>query len=195
MIVPGNRRGSLPRLARLLVGRNRLRRSSDRIEAAIVITLTALFAAAIAAASVIAAHVYHAERADAASLRPVAAVLGHGKPVDFPDGDAEAWATWRAPDGRQRSGMLTTAAAPGIWDAAPAARLQVWVSRDGDPAAPPDQAAMLLDVLFIPVWAAGAAAVTLAICYWLCRLALDRRRLAARESAWALVGPRWTSHR
>ena len=43
--------------------------------------------------------------------------------------------------------------------------------------------------------AAGGAGVALLICYVLCRLALDRRRLAAWESAWSLTGPRWTTRR
>jgi hypothetical protein len=54
---------------------------------------------------------------------------------------------------------------------------------------------MILSSLAIPLWWAGGAAIFLIICYWLCRLALDRRRLAAWESAWALVGPRWTTRR
>ena len=41
---------------------------------------------------------------------------------------------------------------------------------------------------------AGAAAGLL-ICYGLCRVVLDKRRLDAWESAWAATGPRWTSRR
>jgi hypothetical protein len=54
---------------------------------------------------------------------------------------------------------------------------------------------MILSALLVPFWGAGMAAVVLVICYWLGRLALDRRRLASWESAWALTGPRWTSRR
>ncbi len=32
--------------------------------------------------------------------------------------------------------------------------------------------------------------MTLPVCYGLCRLVLDSRRLAAWESAWSLTGPR-----
>jgi hypothetical protein len=39
----------------------------------------------------------------------------------------------------------------------------------------------------------GGAGIVLIICYWPCRLALDRRRLAAWESAWARTGPRGTT--
>src|SRR5271157_4195058 len=41
----------------------------------------------------------------------------------------------------------------------------------------------------------GGAGIALLISYALCRLALNRRRLAAWESAWSLTGPRWTTHR
>ena len=37
--------------------------------------------------------------------------------------------------------------------------------------------------------------MTVLIFYVLGRLVLDRRRLAAWESAWSLTGPRWTSRR
>jgi len=39
------------------------------------------------------------------------------------------------------------------------------------------------------------AAVVLTLCYLLCWMALDRHRLARWESAWAVVGPQWTSRR
>ena len=54
---------------------------------------------------------------------------------------------------------------------------------------------MILNALAEAAAAAGGAAVALLICYTLCRLALDRRRLAAWESAWSLTEPRWTTRR
>jgi hypothetical protein len=54
---------------------------------------------------------------------------------------------------------------------------------------------MIFNALLAAVAAAAAAAAGLLCPYGLCRLALDRRRLAAWESAWALTGPRWTSRR
>ena len=51
------------------------------------------------------------------------------------------------------------------------------------------------DALAVGAGAAGGAVAALLICYALCRLALDRRRLAAWESAWSLTGPRWTTRR
>jgi hypothetical protein len=52
---------------------------------------------------------------------------------------------------------------------------------------------MILTALFAGFSATAGAAVVLGICYRLCRTALDRHRLAGWESAWAAIGPRWTS--
>ena len=54
---------------------------------------------------------------------------------------------------------------------------------------------MIVSALVLGVAVTGGAVVALLICYVLCRLALDRRRLAAWESAWSLTGPRWTTRR
>jgi hypothetical protein len=199
MIMPGEARASarpLPRLARLLMGRNELRRSSDRIEGAVLVTLLAAFLAAVVAASFIGAHIYQSQRAGAARLRPAVAVLSQRGPTDSLDQYGQARARWRTPDGGQRSGVLTTETAPGIWNAAAGTRVRVWVTSSGeltDP--PPGQTTLIFNALLIPLWGAGGVAIVLIICYWLCRLALDRRRLAAWESAWSLTGPRWTSRR
>jgi hypothetical protein len=56
------------------------------------------------------------------------------------------------------------------------------------------QSASVPAVVLVIVAACGAGMV-LIICYWACRRALDRRRLAGWESAWALTGPRWTTRR
>jgi hypothetical protein len=54
---------------------------------------------------------------------------------------------------------------------------------------------MIVNTLAFVAAAAGGAGTVLLISYALCRLALDRRRLAAWESAWSLTGPRWTTRR
>ena len=92
--------------------------------------------------------------------------------------------------------MLTTVTAPGITGAAAGARIPVWLGRSGQPVAPPGgQVAMIVNALAVGAAVAGGAGIALLICYALCRLALDRRRLAAWESAWSLTGPRWTTRR
>jgi amino acid transporter len=58
---------------------------------------------------------------------------------------------------------------------------------------PGGQVAMIVNALAPSTTVAGGAGITLLVCYGLCRLVLDRRRLAAWESAWSLTGPRWTT--
>lgn len=187
--------GRLARLARLLIGSNELRRPSDRFEGAVIATLLAAFLAAVITASLVGVHTYQSERQIGASLRPAVAVLTQSGPIDTMN-VGEAQARWRAPDGTERSGPLTTLVAPEIANASRGSRIRIWITRRGDPAAPPpSQAAMLLTGTGLAVWLLIAAAVFLMFCYWPFRLILDRRRLTAWETAWAQVGPRWTTRR
>jgi hypothetical protein len=54
---------------------------------------------------------------------------------------------------------------------------------------------MIFTALLIGGIAMAGVSVVLTLCYLLCRMALDRHRLARWESAWAAVGPRWTTRR
>ena len=200
MIMNVKARGATRRMSRLvrwLAGRNALRRPVDRIEGAVLVVLSAALLVAVAVAAVLGMHTYQSQRAASASLHPAVAVLIQAGPVYGSMariGQAEA--RWRDLGGGKRSGMLTTVSAPGIVGAAAGARIPVWLDRSGQPAAPPvSQVAMVFNALVKGAAAAGGAGVALLICYALCRLALDRRRLAAWESAWSLTGPRWTTRR
>ncbi len=182
----------LRRLARLLRP-NALRRPSDRVELAVVALLLAAFLAAAAAAPFLGARISQSQSAAAQHLHPAVAVLTGGGPYGSGlAGNGWAVARWRAPDGRQRTGTLTTLTAPDIWNASPGTRVQVWLTSSGAPTIPPPGPGT---VLFTTVSVIMLAGITLMICYWLCRMILDRRRLAAWESAWARTGPRWTTRR
>ena len=188
----------MSRLVRWLAGRNTLRRPVDRIEGTVLVVLTAAFLVAMAVASVLGVHTYQAQRAASAGVRPVVGVLSQAGPLSYGSmaqlGEAEA--RWRDPGGREQSGVLTTATAPDILGAAAGARIPVWLDRSGQPVAPPGgQVAMIVNALAPSIGVAGGAGMTLLVCYGLCRLVLDRRRLAAWESAWSLTGPRWTTRR
>ncbi|MGD0243934.1 MAG: hypothetical protein ABSB59_26955 [Streptosporangiaceae bacterium] len=186
----------MPRLVRWLAGRNALRRPVDRIEGAILVVLSAALFVAVAVAAVVGAHTYQSQRAASASLRPALAVLIQAGPIYGPARVGQAEARWRDRAGGLRSGVLTTVSAPAIMGAAAGARIPVWLDRSGRPAVPPGgQIAMIVNALVLSVAVAGGAAVALLICYVLCRVALDRRRLTAWESAWSLTGPRWTTRR
>jgi hypothetical protein len=187
----------MPRLVRWLAGRNALRRPVDRIEGAVLVALSVAFLVAVAVAPILGAHAYQSQRAASVGLRPAAAVLIQAGPFygsRAHPGQAEA--RWRDPRGGQRSGVLTTVTAPGITGAAAGARIPVWLDRSGQPVVPPaGQVAMIVNALALVAAVAVGAGAVLLISYALCRLVLDRRRLAAWESAWSLTGPRWTTRR
>jgi hypothetical protein len=184
------------RLARLLAGRNPLRRRYDRIEGAVLLVLSAAFLAVMAAASLIGTHSYQSHRAADARLRPATAILLQDGPGSRLSPAWEVTARWPAPGGRERSGVLTAVDAPAIASTAVGARVAIWLDHDDEPAAPPrDQVVIITGALFTAIIIAAGAALGLLICYLLCRVALDKRRLAAWESAWTSTGPRWTSRR
>jgi hypothetical protein len=191
-------RRRMARLGRWLAGRNTLRRPVDRLEGTVLVALTAAFLAAMAVASVLGVHTYQSQRAASAGLRPVVAVLSQAAPLYYhsliQSGQAEA--RWRDPGGSEQSGVLTIWTAPGLLGAAPGARIPVWLDRSGQPVAPAGgHVAMIINALALGTTVAGGAGLVVLTCYGLCRLVLDRRRLAAWESAWSRTGPQWTSRR
>jgi hypothetical protein len=184
------------RLARLLAGRNPLRRPYDRIEGVVLLVLAAAFLAAIAGASVVGTHLYQSQRAADAGLHRATVTVIQGGPDSRLTPAWEVLARWPAPGGRERSGLLTAVTAPALTSTAVGTRAPVWLNRDDEPAASPPGRAIIITVAWLTaIITAGGAVLGLLICYGLCRIALDRRRLAAWESAWASTGPRWTSRR
>jgi hypothetical protein len=184
------------RLARLLTGRNSLRRPVDRIEGVVLVALSAAFLSAVAFACIVGTHTYQSQRAATVGLRPAAAVLLQDGPTVGLARVGKAEAQWFVPRSGQQSGVLTTETTPDIAGAAAGARISIWLNRSGQPAAPPaGQAVMVLYALVAGAMVAGLAGLALLLVYALCRLVLDRRRLAAWESAWDRTGPRWTTHR
>jgi hypothetical protein len=191
------RRAARParRLARRLLGRNELRRAADRIETAVIVSLVAAFLTAAIAAACLAWHLYQSEQAAAAGLRPAVAVLSQPGPAAMTPA-AAVEARWWLPNGTERSGTLTTVTAPAIYHAPAGTSVQIWLDHPGQPAGPPPSPGdMIFSALIAGITATAGAAVVLTLCYTFCRTILDRHRLTGWESAWAAVGPRWTSHR
>lgn len=185
----------LRRLTRFLISPNELRRFSDRAEAVIVILLSAAFVCVVALAPYFGLRVYRWERARSAHLYRTVAVLSQAGSVSYSPLGYGAPARWRLPDGRWRSGMLTTETAPDISSAAAGARVRVWLTGSGELAdPPPSQPGLESGAAILAFSASCTAGMILVRCYWLARLALDRRRLAEWDSDWALTGPRWTTH-
>ena len=185
------------RLARLLTGRNALIRPVDRIEGAVLVAFYAFFGGAVVIACIFGTHTYQVQRAATAGLRPATAVLlQDGPSADSLGRVGQADARWAVPGGGEQSGELTTASAPDIAGAAAGARIPVWLNRSGQPTGPPaDQAVMIIYSLVAGAMVVALAGMALLVAYALCRLALNRRRLAAWESAWNRTGPTWTTRR
>jgi hypothetical protein len=183
------------RLARLALGPNGLRRPSDRLEGLLVMLLATAFLVAVALAPSFGERLYQSQRAVAVQLHPATAVLTQAGPSeDYVTTLGAATARWRAPDGREHNGVLSTVNAPGISGAAAGTRVQVWLTSTGQPEAPPvGTVEAVFSSVVLSIAAVLGAAIALGICYALSRLALDRRRLANWRSEWSLTGPRWTT--
>jgi hypothetical protein len=187
----------MSRLARLLTGRNALRRPVDRIEGAVMVVLYAVFGVAVAIACMVGTHTHQLQQAATVGLRPASAVLlQDGPSADSLGRVGQVEARWFVPGGGEKSGELTTATAPDIAGAVAGGRVSVWLNRSGQATAPPaDQAVMIIYSLVAGAMVAVPAGMVLLGAYALCRVLLDRRRLAAWESAWARTGPSWTTRR
>lgn len=184
------------RLARLLAGRNPLRRPCDRIEGAVLLALAAAFLAAMAGASLMGVHLYQSQRAADTRLRPATAILIQGAPGSKLTPAWAVMARWPVPGGGERSGVLTAVTDRALASTAAGTRIPIWLNREDEPAAPPTgQAVTITFASATAVIIVAGAAGGLLICYGLCRVVLDKRRLDAWESAWATTGPRWTSRR
>lgn len=181
--------------------RNPLRRTSDRVEAAVIAAALVLF---LAGAPLLALFGWH--WADAAALRvqqrqrstwhEVSAVLlANGRPVvDIGYGGvagSEVPARWTAPDGTARTGDV-----PAPVSARAGRTVRIWVDHTGALTGPPLRAeqaagqAMLTSVL-----APSALGAVLICAISVAVHVLDRRRLAAWAADWRVTGPRWNSHR
>jgi hypothetical protein len=133
-----------------------------------------------------------AELAQAASRYQVAAVVltvpappaaGYASFVSI------AQARWTAPDG-----AVVTSGIPVPGGTAAGARLSVWTTRAGQPAAEPLNGSQVASLTLLGE-AAGvtALAIALALAGVLARWTLNRYRLAAWDADWEVTGPRWTT--
>ncbi len=191
----------LVRQARLLLGKNELRRPSDRIEGIVLVVLSAAFLTAAIMAALLAARSCQSQRSAGAGLSSATAELSRPGPVvgDILAPAVRVPAAWRLPNGASRSGFLTLRTAPTIDGARAGTRVRVWLDRSGTPQPPPptqvgDAFTALCIAVIVGVIVTAGAVLPLLLCYRLCRVALDRHRLARWESAWAVTSPRWTSH-
>ncbi len=176
--------------------RNPLRRSLDRVEGVVVTGLAVAFLAGAPLSVVAAAHAAYGTaariaRTQQAEWHQVSAVLLSSIPVAIEGYQPAVRAMWTAPDGTRRTGMVP---APNVTRAGGTVR--VWVDAAGWLTGPPLQPAqvegqVVLAALLAPV----ALGIVLLCAGQLIHFLLARRRLAAWETEWQVVEPRWTRRR
>jgi hypothetical protein len=178
---------------------NPLRRSSDRTEAWIRLSIVVVFLIAGPLAAISVGHWAStsgaaAARAQAAAEHRIQAVLLSNAPAasSYPvaGSSVAVWvrARWTAPDGASRTGDVQATAGARAGDT-----VTVYSDASGTLAGPPIGPAQILSrvITFVAVTFAALAILVLSA-LWLTRRALDRRRLAAWERGWTAVEPQWT---
>jgi len=180
---------------------NPLRRTSDRVEAAIVAAALILF---LAGAPLLALFAWHwaastahrvQQRQQAAWHQVSAVLLADARPVvDIGYGGvagSEVPARWTAPDGTARTGDV-----PAPESAQAGSTVRIWVDGSGAQTGPPLRAGQATGQAALAAVLAPFALGTVLLCAVSVGVyILDRRRLAAWAADWRSTGPRWNSHR
>jgi hypothetical protein len=195
--------GRLARLARQMgLGRNPLRRRTDRIEALITAALLVVFLACAPLAWTSAGRWVQQnglrEQQAQQSWHQTSAVLLQDAPMVPSYEFRLAWQTmvpvaarWFGPAGQYRSGKVAVPSGSKAGQT-----VEVWVDRYGRATGPPLLAAELTRrVIGTEVVAPLALGLLLLSLAGVVRWVLNRRRLADWEASWARIGPRWTRHR
>ncbi|MFI7636777.1 hypothetical protein [Nonomuraea sp. NPDC049400] len=185
------------RVRRYWLGRNPLRRRSDRLEAAGVAVTVILLLFSVWPAVVMGRLAYEnglrAERAGPGIRQQVTATLLQDAPdaVVGPDNgvapESRAAARWVAPSGGQRTGQVAVPAGTKAGTA-----VKVWIDGRGELTRPPTShadtlAGAVITTLLVIVGAAATLMLGLRSFTWL----LDRGRYAAWDASWAEACERW----
>lgn len=188
------------RLTRTLgLDHNPLRRRADLIAAWLAPGVIAVFVLLGPLAAVGASVWVHADAAAARrveqSWHRASAVLLQPAPGLFLGNGPNSWMIWTRARW-QLAGRTATGLVPAQTGTPKGARVPVWLNRAGTVQPPPLTAPQ---VSYRATLASATAVLALAVllcCLGLIgRWELDRRRLAAWESAWRSVGPHWTRQR
>ncbi|MFC7606951.1 hypothetical protein ACFQVD_43345 [Streptosporangium amethystogenes subsp. fukuiense] len=187
------------RVRRYWLGRNPLRRRSDRLEAAGVLVTLVLLLLSVWPAVVVGRLVYErglrAERAAPGSCRPVTATLVRDAPDTVPAGggqngvkpESHAPARWRAPSGEQKTGQVAVPAGTRAGTA-----VRVWIDGRGELTRPPaSHTGTLAGSATAAFLVVAGSAVTLTSAFRVFRWLLDRGRYAAWDASWAEACARW----
>lgn len=176
---------------------NPLRRRSDLMAAWLAPAAIAAFlilGPLVAAGAIALAHAGNtAARQAGHRLHPVPAVVLRSAPGPmFTDGGANSWLTWTparwTAGGKAHEGLI-----PAVSGTSAGATVAVWLDHSGHVRTPPLTRAQASNRVLIAAAAALAVlAVAVAGLGAFGRSVLNRRRIAAWEAEWRLVGPRWS---
>jgi len=192
------RGGRLPGLVRLWrPDGNPLRRTADRVEAAVMALLIAAFLAGAPLAALAAGHAAavtgsRIEHAQAGWHQVPAVLLQNASASSHPMFqvalESLVPARWTAPDGTPRTGEIYAPVG-----AKAGSTVTVWADRSGQltpiPLQPGDVGE---EIALAASLATVAVAGVLAAIGLAARWVLDRRRLAAWDARWKATGPQWT---
>jgi hypothetical protein len=193
----------LVRWARWLgLDRNPLRRTVDRVETFVRLTVLILLLAGVPAGLFVAGRVsdqvfLQQARTQRSSDRQVTAVLTQPAPtvgtVDPYSSVQTTWANarWMAPNGTAHSGQVLVAA-----DAPRGATARVWINAAGAITDPPVAHRDVMAEVAVTVMVTGITLILLLLgAEALAVRSLDHRRFSAWDAEWRSTGPQWTDHR
>jgi hypothetical protein len=180
--------------------RNPLCRPIDRFEGGLRIVLLLGFLIGIPVIAPAAGQVMHDAslrqvRKDA-SWQQVSAVLTQSAPTRYPGYGSLAtyWvaATWRAPSGASRSGMVPIANGAAKGD-----KVSIWIDRNGYMTGrhPVTMSMVQARTILAEIGSVAGFGLALLMVAVMIRLLLNRRRLANWGIEWACFGPRWSARR
>ncbi len=174
--------------------RNPLRRAADRVQAAVVVGLLAVFVVGAPLVALVAGQWSYAaglrtEHAQHSTWRQVPAVLLADAPYPGYSGyGVQVWARWTARNGALRSGEVSV-----LGGARAGSTVPVWVDASGGLAGPPLRHAQVIGQVAL---GASLAPVGLGLLLVTAGMVasdgLERRRLAAWDADWQVTGPQWT---
>jgi len=193
----------LARLARWLgFDHNPLRRSTDRVEAALRLVMIILVAVAVPAAAVAAGrwadhYALHRAQVQRAVNHQVTAVLLRDAPAaGIPDPYTSVQTTWVQARWQPPGQPLRTGEVLAVVGARKGSTVRTWIDPSGAVTDPPvDHRVVVGNVWLAVMMTCLVTWVLLLAAGMLARRALDRRRLRAWEAEWRASGPQWSGRR
>ena len=182
--------------------RNPLRRTVDRVEAFVRLTVLILLLAGVPAGVFVAGRMsdqvfLQQARAQRSSDRQVTAVLTQPAPtvgtVDPYSSVQTTWANarWMAPNGTAHSGQVLVAAG-----APRGATARVWINAAGAITDPPVGHRDVMAEVAVTIMVTGITLILLLLgAEALAVRSLDHRRFSAWDAEWRATGPQWTDYR